>query len=159
MLLMNKAFNIAIGIAFLFSLISFGLGMYFPIMITGTKFIITWSSEPITIFKSIGLFFDMEEPLLGIIVLLFSVITPIVEYVAIGVRYFTGFSNAFLQQLDKWNMLDVFLVALLLLNYKMNSHFIVMSIGLGCMFIGLSVVFRIITIVLLDYRSKSLVMR
>ena len=153
----SRALNIVIGIVFLFSLVSFGLGMYFPIMITGTKFILTWNSEPVTIFRTIGLFFDMEELLLGIIVLLFSVITPIVEYVAIGIRYFTGFSNVFLQQLDKWNMLDVFLVALLLLNYKMNSCFIVMSIGLGCMFVGLSVVFRIITIVLLDYKSKCLI--
>jgi len=63
-------------------------------------------------------------------------------------------SNNKLRHLDKWNMLDVFLVALLLLNFKMNSNFIVMQLKIGTTFIALAVIFRILTISLVANNEK-----
>jgi len=42
-------------------------------------------------------------------------------------------------------MLDVFLVALLLLNYKMDTNIIVMKIRIGTSFLALSIIFRMLS--------------
>ena len=53
-------------------------------------------------------------------------------------------------------MIDVFLVAMLLLNFKMNSRFIVMRLEMGTNFIALAVLTRLVTILLLDRAAKRI---
>ncbi|MFC2119359.1 paraquat-inducible protein A, partial [Bacteroidota bacterium] len=50
-----------------------------------------------------------------------------------------------LHSIDKWSMLDVFLVALLLLNFKMDSNIIVMKLKIGTTFIAVSVILRMLS--------------
>jgi len=47
-------------------------------------------------------------------------------------------------------MLDVFLVALLLLNFKMDSNIIVMKLKIGTNFIALAVILRMLSSYLID---------
>jgi len=53
-------------------------------------------------------------------------------------------TSKILALLDKWSMLDVFLVALLLLNFKMDSQIVVMKMRVGVAFLAFSVVTMII---------------
>ena len=52
-------------------------------------------------------------------------------------------------------MIDVFLVAMLLLNFQMNSRFIVMRLEMGTNFIALAVLTRLVTILLVDGFGKK----
>jgi uncharacterized paraquat-inducible protein A len=61
------------------------------------------------------------------------------------IRINTQKKTSFLSKLDKWSMIDVFLVALLLLNFKMDSNVIVMKLKTGTQFIAISVILRMIT--------------
>jgi uncharacterized paraquat-inducible protein A len=63
--------------------------------------------------------------------------------------------SAILQPLDKWSMLDVFLVALLLLNFRMGSNIIVMKLKSGTTFIALSVIYRIISVHFINNVKKN----
>jgi uncharacterized paraquat-inducible protein A len=133
-----------------FSITFFVLGMYFPLLSTCTKIVMRFGYEEITVLKSIQMFFESKEYFLTIVIFLFTFLMPILEFTALLVRIFWNKTNRFLHHLDKWNMLDVFLVALLLLNFKMRSNIMVMQLKTGTTFIALSVIFRIITITLLN---------
>ena len=131
------------------SIVFFGLGMYFPLLSTYTQVIFKFGYEEVTVFRSIAMFFESGEYLLAGVILVFAVILPIAKYIEL---FFDMILNKKIgrikHELDRWNMLDVFLVALLLLNFKMNSNIVVMELGIGTTFIALAVIFRIVTLTL-----------
>jgi len=137
------------------SIAFFALGMYYPIMSTKTRALgITWSYDSITVFDSVALFFKAKEYFLAGVILSFTFLLPVIEYISLIIRMLKKKTSKILHYLDKWNMLDVFLVALLALNFKMNSNFIVMQIQIGTTFIAFAVIFRILAIVLVS-NNKS----
>ena len=146
--MMQKSKKILGTIAFTISIVFFGLGMYFPLLSTHKQIIWKFGYEKLTVFKSIKMFFESSEYFLAAIILLFTVLLPLVEYISLFFRIVFDKTSKALQHLDKWNMLDVFLVALLLLNFKINSNIIVMELKIGTTFIALAVIFRILTIIL-----------
>ena len=101
-------------------------------------------------------FFDGDDFFMGVVVLLFTFILPAANSVLVFYRIIAGKKLNLFLDLDKWNMLDVFVVALLLLNFKLQSNIMVMELKIGTTFIALSVVFRIITTILIDYGKPSL---
>ena len=103
-----------------------------------------------TLFDSIKLFWESKEYLVALVILVFTFILPISKYFELGLRLITGKEYPVLHGVDKWNMIDVFLVAMLLLNFKMNSNFIVMRLENGTNFIALAVLTRLVTIALID---------
>jgi len=131
------------------SIVFFGLGMYFPLLSTHKQLIFKFNYQEMNIFQSIVMFFEAKEYFLAGVILVFTIIIPVVEYIRLNLILFLDKKGDKMRHLDKWNMLDVFLVALLLLNFKMNSNFIVMQIKIGTTFIALAVIFRILTISLL----------
>jgi len=132
------------------SMACFALGVYLPLLSTKTRMLwINWNYETLNLFQSIGLFFQSKEYLLATVILVFSFGIPVFGYVGMIIRLFTNKAYKTLQSLDKWNMLDVFLVALLVLNFQMNSNIIVMELRMGTTFIALAVLFRILTIILI----------
>ena len=137
-----------VGIIFLsLSILFFGLGVYFPLLSTKTRILgINLSYEALNLFDSISLFFKSKEYLLATIILIFTFIVPVTKYIELIFRLIQNKVSKISHHLDKWNMLDVFLVSLLLLNFKMNSNIIVMELRIGTTFIALAVIFRIITI-------------
>ncbi|NDV58674.1 paraquat-inducible protein A [Bacteroides sp. 519] len=128
------------------SFIFFVLGVYYPLFSTATKIVFKFRSNDMNLFDSVKFFFDNNEYFLAIIILFFTFIMPLLKYIELTITVIRNKAPRFSHALDKWNMLDVFLVALLLLNFKMNSNIIVMDLKIGTTFIALAVIFRIISI-------------
>ena len=136
------------------SLVFFGLGLYFPLFSTATKVVFKFNSNDVNLFDSIKFFFDNGEYILAIVILVFTFITPSLKYIELMIRVLRNTTAKIPQSLDKWNMLDVFLVALLLLNFKMNSNIIVMELKIGTTFIALAVIFRIMSVSLITKKQS-----
>jgi uncharacterized paraquat-inducible protein A len=143
-------FTLAFSIAF------FALGMYFPILSTHTKVVFKFGYEEINIFDSIKMFFADREYFLAAVILVFTFIMPLAKYVELIIRILRNTSSKTLQNLDKWNMLDVFLVALLLLNFKMQSKVMVMELKVGTTFIALAVMFRILAVTFITNENNTI---
>ena len=132
------------------------LGLTYPLMSTKYQvWGIQLKHQEVTLFDSVRMFWDSSEYLVASIILVFTFILPILKYIELALRLGTGRQFLKLQSVDKWNMIDVFLVAMLLLNFKMNSRFIVMQLELGTNFIALAVLTRLATILLVDGFGKK----
>lgn len=153
--------RISASILLLSSIACFGLGLYFPILVSQYRVLgMHFSKKCINIFDSVELFFETGDYLIAIVILLFTFVFPIVKYLELLFRVIAWqpiYSDKVrwgLQNIDKWNMLDVFVVALLLLNFKMQDGLMVMEMSLGSLFIALSVITRIITIIIMTYTTE-----
>lgn len=148
--------RITISLILLISIVFFVLGLIYPLLSTKQQVLgIVLKYEEVRLFDSIRMFYESNDYLLAIIILLFTIILPIIKFIELTNRIhkFINISrkiNDFLHFIDKWSMLDVFLVALLLINFKMNSSIIVMKLKIGTTFIALSVIFRILSSNLID---------
>ncbi|NPA44094.1 MAG: paraquat-inducible protein A, partial [Chlorobi bacterium] len=138
------------------TVIFFSLGLYYPIL--SAKYSILdfgLNYKEIRLFDSVRIFYKEGSFLLAGIILVFTIILPVIKYIEIANRLFqriripANFSK-FLHSIDKWSMLDVFLVALLLLNFKMNSSFISMHLQVGTNYIALAVLSRMLLSILVD---------
>lgn len=133
------------------SIVFYIFGVTHPLMSTKYQVIgIRLKSQEVTLFDSIRLFWDSKDYFVALIILVFTFILPISKYFELALRVITGKKYPVLQGVDKWNMIDVFLVAMLLLNFKMNSSFIVMRLEEGTNFIAIAVLTRLVTIALID---------
>jgi len=141
-------------VTLILSILFFGLGMYFPLLSTHKQMIFRFNYQEMTIIQSILMFYEDKEYFLAGIILVFTIIVPVFEYIRLIFISLSKKEGSCMIHLDKWNMLDVFLVALLILNFKMNSNFIVMQLKIGTTFIALAVIFRILTIALLTKKQK-----
>ncbi len=152
----NKFISIII---LLVSLVFYILGIYFPLLATKSKaFSIVFKYTEVRLFDSIRLFMDEKDYLLALIIFVFTFLFPVVKYITLFIeilkpKLLSVNTTNFLHKLDKWSMIDVFLVALLLLNFKLNSSFIVMGIKIGTHFIALSVVFRMLAVYFVGRKS------
>jgi len=121
---------------------------------------IVLESKNIRLYDSVLMFYNENEYLLAFIIFFFTIILPIVKYLDLFNKIFTIFDTSkntskILALLDKWSMLDVFLVALLLLNFKMDSQIVVMKMKVGVAFLAFSVITRIIFSSFI-YKDKNL---
>lgn len=145
--------NLAAALFWIASVVFYILGLIYPLMSTRYQVLnIPLKSQQVTLFDSVQMFWGDKEYLIASIILVFTFLLPILKYIELGLRLATGRQFLKLQSVDKWNMIDVFLVAMLLLNFKMNSRFIVMRLEWGTNFIALAVLTRLVTILLLDGR-------
>ncbi len=132
------------------------LGLIYPLMSTKYQVLgVRLRYQEVTLFDSVRMFRESGEYLIASIILVFTFLLPILKYVELALRLATGRPFLKLQSVDKWNMIDVFLVAMLLLNFKMNSRFIVMRLEMGTNFIALAVLTRLVTILLVDGFGKK----
>jgi len=144
----------------LVSIIFFTLGLMYPILVTKQQvFGIVLKYQEVRLFDSVKMFYESNDYLLAAIIFLFTIILPIIKFLELLNRNLTFYKTServshILHMLDKWSMLDVFLVALLLLNFKMNSNLIVMRLETGTTFIALSIITRMFTTVLMNYKEK-----
>ena len=136
------------------SIIFFVLGLTNPILSNRIEIMgIGFSRKIVTVFDTILLFWETKDYLLAMVIGIFVVVLPVVKYIELVYRMIRNTYNRKYINLDRWNMLDVFLVALLLLNFKMNEFSIVMELRVGTAFIAAAVVTRIIAIILIDNLS------
>lgn len=136
-------------------LVSFGFfitGLFSPLY-TSTRFYLF--SDQASLFRSIILLFQQKEIYLGILIALFTVVLPLVKFIVIFITLFfitdlpgkKGFE--FFTTISKWAMLDVFIVAVLLLNMKFDSRIIEMKLGVGIVWFSLSVILLMVSLALL----------
>jgi uncharacterized paraquat-inducible protein A len=155
----SKVFSLTV--IWFISVISYVLGLYFPLISTRSQLLgITINSQSIRLFDSINLFYNNNEFFLAFIIFSFTIVLPIVKYIEIIIRLFSpniicGFFSKILHLLDKWSMLDVFIVALLLLNFKMNSSIIVMKLMIGTTFLAISIVLRMLVTFVYDLNHRT----
>lgn len=144
------------------SIAFFVLGLAFPILATKQQvFGIVLKYQEVKLFDSIRMFYESNDYLLASIIFLFTIFLPIIKFLELYNRIFTIFSTSkkishVLHMLDKWSMLDVFLVALLLLNFKLNSNIIVMKLKIGTSFIAISIIIRMFTTILINYKNQKI---
>ena len=138
------------------SVVFYILGLCYPLMTTSYQ---VWGfslrTQEVTLFDSVRMFWEDGDYLIASIILVFTFILPVLKYIELALRIASGRQFLRLQSVDKWNMIDVFLVAMLLLNFKMNSKFIVMRLEMGTNFIALAVLTRLAAIMLVEGVSTS----
>ncbi|MCB0537476.1 MAG: paraquat-inducible protein A [Bacteroidetes bacterium] len=143
--------RITISLILLISIVFFVLGLLYPLFSTKQQVLgIVLKYKEVRLFDSIRMFYESNDYLLSLIILLFTIILPIIKFIELTNRIHKFINipkkiNNFLHFIDKWSMLDVFLVALLLLNFKMDSNIIVMKLKIGTTFIALSVIIRMLS--------------
>ena len=150
---MNKKISY---IFLLSSIVFFALGLYYPILATKHQILgFTLDYKEVRLIDSVKIFYKSSDYLLASVIFIFTIILPIIKYLELIIRIKSQKKSSFLSKLDKWSMIDVFLVALLLLNFKMDSNIIIMKIKLGTQFIALSVILRMITASIIKVKSTN----
>jgi paraquat-inducible protein A len=130
-------------VLYLCSIILFILGLINPVL--ENSFLVGLSKKSIYLLSSIQYFFDEKEYFIGILILTFTVIFPIFKYIFIALRFLnvkfgqTKWVVYLIEIINKWAMLDVFVVALIIVNMKFNSLIISASIEIGTTFFAISV--------------------
>lgn len=133
------------------SIMFYILGLTFPILSTKQQILgVVLKYEEIRLYDSVRMFYQDGDYFLAILIFLFTIVLPVLKFLELINKIFRMIQNSKITSqiftfLDKWSMLDVFLVALLLLNFKMNSDIMVMQLKAGTIFIALSIFLRILS--------------
>lgn len=96
----------------------------------------TIKRQEVRLFDSIKLFYNGHELALAIVIFAFTILLPIAKYIELLLRisapkHTPNHYSKLLQALGKWSMLDVFVVALLIMNFKLHSSRIGMELMSG----------------------------
>lgn len=157
---MSKSSLPALG-SLIASMILFVLGLWYPLMATKQKlFGFTIDYQEVRLLDSISIFFEDGDWFLASVILVFTFIFPILKYADLSIRllkpgFFPKRVSGILKMLDRWSMLDVFIVAVLLLNAKLDSSLIVMTVKQGTTYIAVSVILRMIASELIFRQEKK----
>jgi len=129
------------------SVIFFGMGFMYPLLQTGFSIgPFTLKHDYIYISTSFRYFFDKGEEFIGFLLLFFTIIFPIIKYIFLFLTLLGHklprhhFFSTVLEIINKWSMLDVFVVAVLILNMKFDSTIIVSKLESGTTLFAISVV-------------------
>ena len=135
-------------------------GLFSPLFRTEKVFF--WIDE-VSLWETVSLLFENNEYYLAIIIFLFTIIFPLLKltFIAVFIMFPVKISldkfRKALINVSKWSMLDVFIVALLLLNLNFETRFIEMEIREGAIYFSLSIFLSMILLGLLSKdKSKSL---
>jgi paraquat-inducible protein A len=128
------------------SLVFFVLGLMYPLLQTGFGIgPFTIKRDYVYIITSFRYFFDNGEVFIGLLLLFFTIIFPVIKYIFLfltllgkkmprHVAVATG-----LEIINKWSMLDVFVIAVLILNMKFDSNIIISKLESGTTLFAISV--------------------
>ncbi|MDX9770448.1 MAG: paraquat-inducible protein A [Tenuifilaceae bacterium] len=139
---------------------SYIMGLYMPLMVTRSQILgFTIKRQEVGLFDSIKLFCNGNELALAIVIFAFTIVLPIAKYIELLYRisvhtHTPSHYSRVLQALDKWSMLDVFVVALLIMNFKLNSSIIVMELMGGTTYLAISIVLRMGVSLSWDYLNR-----
>ena len=134
------------------SALFFIMGFMFPLLKTGYGIgPFTLKSDYIYLSTSFRFFFDKGEVFIGFLLLFFTIIFPILKYIFLFLTLLgrklprNHFFSTALEIINKWSMLDVFVVAVLILNMKFDSTIIVSKLENGTSLFAISVVLLMIS--------------
>lgn len=113
--------------------------------------------DQVSLWNSIGLLMEYDEIYLGIIVFIFTILFPVTKFCSLTIEFiYPGFNKSklfrIMSQFGKFSMLDVFIVAVLLLNIQFKSVLTDMKLEEGIVFFSLSV---ILSIILFSFRNEK----
>lgn len=114
---------------FLISLLAFGCALYFPLFtVTGDILGFKISEEQITFFKSIELLEQQNLKELAFLLYAFVIVLPAIKFITIlfniyGMQVISTSINNFLLGMQKYAMVDVFVIALIAIASKSNPMF------------------------------------
>ena len=128
------------------SVFFFILGFMYPLLQTGFSLgPFTLERDYVYIGSSFRYFFNKGEIFIGLLLLFFTIIFPILKYIFLFLT-FAGhqfprhhFVGTVLEVINKWAMLDVFVVAVLILNMKFDSSIIISKLESGTVLFAISV--------------------
>lgn len=136
----------------------FVLGLTRPLFISEQFFIV---EREVSLLNSIRMMFQNDEFFLGSIILIFTLVFPIFKYllllfsVILNDRENLHSFNVLITLISKWSMLDVFIVALLLLNMKFDSRIVNMELKSGVVWFSLSIILIMLAMLLQGRRGKK----
>lgn len=131
-------------ILYLLSIILFILGLINPILKNDTMMGLMGENF-IYLIDSIEYFYAEQEYFIGTIILIFTFIFPTLKYVFVGFRLMNvqflqkKWVESLVEIVNKWAMLDVFVIALIIVNMKFNTLLVSTSIEIGTSFFAISV--------------------
>ena len=104
--------------------------------------------DKVSLWESIGLLMENEEVYLGILIFTFTILFPILKFVSLAIDFIVSdFQKSLLfrvlYQIGKFSMLDVFIVAVLLLNIQFESVLVDMKLQGGIVFFSISIILSI----------------
>lgn len=108
------------------SLVLLIVGIFAPLLTLEKLYIFT---NTVSLFSGIQQLFEDRELMLGLIILVFSIVFPIIKLSILAVLWISPDSQShrfgrwmnFLVVFGKWSMLDVFVVALILVSVKLGA--------------------------------------
>ncbi len=142
------------------SLSCFISGFFLPIVETTSGFIFKDTAYS-TIWDSVMLFFRQGDIGMGIIIFFFTILFPAIKYVDLvdDVAELKLVKNkmvkSVLKALNKYSMLDVFVIAVLIVAIKLEKRFISVSISTGTILFALSIIIRLIITDILPHIKKE----
>ncbi|MBL7727931.1 MAG: paraquat-inducible protein A [Dinghuibacter sp.] len=140
----------------------FILGLTHPILESGFGLLnghLTINHEYIYLSGAFRYFFNQGDVFIGAILLLFTIILPVLKYIFVLLSLLNiRFRNQqrvhiALDIINKWSMLDVFVVALIILNMKFGSVVIISNLKIGTTYFAISVVLLMICSGLAKYQA------
>jgi len=98
--------------------------------------------EAPNVFESISFFLSKNEGFIALLLIVFVLVFPLAKYILTGLAIFTKMDTKLtpiIAKVGKWSMLDVFVVAVIVVNFKMNSAIVKMEIAHGTVLFALAV--------------------
>ncbi|MEP2936367.1 MAG: paraquat-inducible protein A [Gilvibacter sp.] len=157
----SKRLDLFAAMALTASAIFYILGLVYPIIFSKTAiFGFTLEEEYMRLTDSIRYFWEQDDVFLAMVILIFTIVFPIIKYLDLSIRLIAPNLLpkklvTILKDLDKWSMLDVFLVALLILNFKFDTSMVKMELEVGTTFIAVSVVLRMVASYLISKTHRT----
>ena len=99
--------------------------------------------KDVSLIETIQLLFDYQEFYLGILLVLFTFVFPVAKFITIYLAPILKSHNKIIKvsaELNKWSMLDVFVVSLILINFKFAGGLVQIQIQSGLIFFSLSII-------------------
>jgi paraquat-inducible protein A len=127
------------------------LGLTKPLFISEQFFFV---EKEVTLLSSIRLLLENDERFLGTIIFLFTILFPLFKYVllflSLLIKEKTQISrlSRWMSAISKWSMLDVYIVALLLLNMKFDSRIVNMELKEGVIWFSLSIILIMVAMII-----------
>jgi len=142
--MIDKRIYIIAVVVYIVSVIFFIMGITHPIM--GSEVLLGLKSSEIYLIDSFEYFYKREEFVLGTILLVFTIILPIAKYLFLMVMLLKvslpnlRWIHHTLEIVNKWAMLDVFIVALLIMTFKFESTLIDNYVMIGTTYFAVSII-------------------
>lgn len=143
---------------FIISIGLYILGLINPIL--GTSMFLGLKKQSVYLFDSVEYFYEEGELFIGTLLLIFTFIFPILKYIVVLLKIigtkFRGSTaiDIFIEIINKWAMLDVFVVALIIINMKMDSIIIVTKLKIGTTYFAASIVLLMICSLYLKFEKR-----